>query len=208
MQLFSAPDDADETRNPLHHPQLVVVVDKEWLAAMYKESGLEPDEIGPAVDATLKRLLRRERPEGGEGPRRPLIESLVRDPLVSMNRIIGRGDTGLPFIDDEGGQLSVAAFGHVLGESGLDPVVAMAYAKVVAEAYEPADLYQPIWEALNQSGTVDLNALRRLDWSPLREAYPELKGLHADVTAVTQAAVPTKPRAVPPGGRRPGDGGS
>ena len=177
-------------------------MDKSWLESMYLECGLEADEAGPAADATLKRLLRRERTEGGGGPRRPLIDALIRDPLISMNRIIGRGDTGLPFMDETGDQLSAPAFGHVLGESGLDPVVAMAYAKVVAEAYEPGDLYQPVWEALGQTGPVDLDALRRLDWSPLR-ASPDLKGLPTDVTAVTQAAVPTKPRARPPGGRRP-----
>ncbi len=178
-------------------------MDKTWLKSMYTECGLEPQEVGPAVDATLKRLLRRERPDGAEGPKRPLIEALVRDPLVSMNRIIGRGDGGLPFIDDDETRLNVAAFGHVLGESGLDPVVAMAYAKVVAEAYAPRDLYQPIWQALGQSGPVDLQVLRQLDWTPLRDRFPELRGLHIDVTAVTQAVVPVKPKAQPPGGRRP-----
>ncbi len=181
------------------------MVDKSWLVSMYEECGLEPDEARRATDATLKRMLRRERPEGSERPRRPLIEALVRDPLISMNRIIGRGDAGLPFLDDDEKRLSVAAFGHVFGESGLDPVVAMAYAKVVAEAYEPTDLYQSIWEALEQSGSVDLDALRRLDWSPLRQQFPELSALHTDVTAVTQAAVPAvKPRARPPtSNRRP-----
>ena len=177
-------------------------MDKTWLVAIYAECGLEADEVGPAADATLKRLLRRERPVGAAGPRRPLIEALIRDPLISMNRIVGRGDSGLPFVEEESGRLSTAAFGHVLGESGLDPVVAMAYAKVVTEAYEPQDLYQPIWAALGQSGAVDLDALRRLDWSPLRAQFPELGGLHTDVTAVTQAAVPIKPRAQPPAGRR------
>lgn len=173
-------------------------MDKTWLLSMYQESGLEPDEAQAAADATLTRLLRRERPEGTETPRRPLIEALVRDPLISMNRIIGRGDAGLPFVDEESGRLSAPAFGHVLGETGLDPVVAMAYAKVVAEAFEASDLYQPVWVALDQTGPVDLDALRRLDWSPLRAQFPELQGLPTDVTAVTQAAVPVKPRARPP----------
>lgn len=165
---------------------------------MYRECGLEADEAGPAAEATLKRLLRRERPDGGEGPRRPLIESLVRDPLISMNRIIGRGDHGLPFVDEEAGRLSAPALGHVFAEVGMDPVVAMAYAKVVAEACEPRDFYQPIWQGLDQSGPVDLEVLRKLDWSPLRAKVPELQGLPKDVTAVTQAAVPAKPRARPP----------
>ena len=178
-------------------------MDKTWLVAMYKECGLEPDEVEPAALATLRRMLRRERSDGAEGPKRPLIESLIRDPLISLNRIVGRGDAGLPFVDDDDGRLSAPAFGHVLGESGLDPVVAMAYAKVMAEAYEPKDLYQPIWEALGKPDTVDLDELRRLDWSPLRKQFPELRALHADVTAVTQTAVPAKPRARPPNGRPP-----
>ena len=181
-------------------------MDKSWLVSMYVESGLEPHEAGPAADATLKRLLRRERAEGAETTKRPLIDALVRDPLVSMNRIVGRGDDGLPFVEGATNSLSSAAFGHVLGESGLDPVVAMAYAKVVAEAYEPKDLYQPVWEGLGRTGDVDLEEIRRLDWTPLREQFPELKHLHADVTAVTQAAVRVKPKARPPLTGDRGDG--
>ena len=173
---------------------------------MYEECGLEPDEVGPAAEATLKRLLRRERPEGAAGAQRPLIEALIRDPLISMNRIIGRGDAGLPFVDGDTGGLSSAAFGHVLGESGLDPVVAMAYAKVIAEAYEARDLYQPVWEGLGQSGDVDLDALRKMDWSALREQFPDLQPLHSDVTAVTQAAVRVKPKARPPTASGPHSG--
>ncbi len=180
-------------------------MDKSWLVSMYVECGLEQKEAGPAAEATLKRLLRRERPGGPETTKRPLIDALVRDPLVSMNRIVGRGDDGLPFVDAPTQTLSVSAFGHVFGESGLDPVVAMAYAKVVAEAYEPKDLYQPIWEGLGRGGDVDLETLRRLDWTPLREKFPELKKLHADVTAVTQAAIRTKPKARPPNRGEPGD---
>ncbi|MEM7677734.1 MAG: hypothetical protein AAF449_17190, partial [Myxococcota bacterium] len=177
----------------------VETVDKTWLITMFKECGLEGEEVNPAVVATLKRLLRRERPEGSSGPNRPLIEALVRDPIVSLNRIIGRGDAGLPFVDDESGRLNASAIGHVLGESGLDPAVAMSTAKVIAEAYEPKDLYQPVWEGLGNKGSVDLDALRKQDWSPLRAHFPEFKSHHADVTAVTQAAVSVKPKAKPPG---------
>ena len=136
----------------MHHSGGRSPMDKLWLESMYRHCGLEPAEVGAAAEATLKRLLRRERPEGGAAPRRPLIEALIRDPLVSMNRIIGRGDAGLPFVDEDNGKLSASAFGHILGEAGLDPVVAMAYGKVVAEAYEAKDLYQPVWEGLDQTG--------------------------------------------------------
>ena len=174
-------------------------MDKSWLESMFRECGLEPEEVGPAADATLRRLLRREQASGAAGPPRPLIEALVRDPLISMHRIIGRGEGRLPFIHDEApDRLSAPAFGHVLGESGLDPVVAMAYAKVVAEAYQPTDLYQPIWEALGKEGPPDFEALYHMDWTPLRAALPDpLPG--PEVTAVTQA-VRAKPKARPPAG--------
>ncbi|MCK6552952.1 hypothetical protein L6R52_44425, partial [Myxococcota bacterium] len=152
-------------------------MDKSWLVRLYEDVGLPSEQAERAAEATRVRLLRRERPRGLDGRgRRSLTEFLVRDPLVSLNRIVGRGDAGLPFFDDETKSLSLIAFANTLQESGLDAVVAMAYAKVVVEAYEPKDLYGPVWQALGGAGPVDLEALRRMDWSPLRAGLPSIAG--------------------------------
>lgn len=181
-------------------------MDKSWLVRLYEDVGLPSEQAERAAEATRVRLLRRERPRGLDGRgRRSLTEFLVRDPLVSLNRIVGRGDAGLPFFDDETKSLSLIAFANTLQESGLDAVVAMAYAKVVVEAYEPKDLYGPVWQALGGAGPVDLEALRRMDWSPLRAGLPSIAGdtvvtraeTSAEVTVVTPAG-PTTPATRPP----------
>lgn len=172
-------------------------MDARWLVELFKEAGLEPDQAEQAADVTLKRLLHRQWPRRLGGKRRSLLSHMVRDPLISVNRIVGKGDEGLPFVDPDSGRLSTAAFGDVLAETGMDPVVSMAFAKVVAEAYEPPDLYQPVWESLGKDGAVDLEALRREDWTPLRRAFPDMEGgLPPDMQATRQ--VPVKPRAKPP----------
>ena len=175
------------------------VVDARWLVELFQEVGLEPDQAERAAAVTLERLLQRQRPPRGGPKRTSLLQHMVRDPLVSVNRIIGKGDEGLPFVDPDTGTLSTAAFSDVLGESGLDPVVSMAFAKVVVEAFEPKELYQPVWEGLGKEGDVDLDGLRKADWTPLRRAFPELAGtLPPDLEPTRQ--VPVKPKAKPPGG--------
>jgi len=177
-------------------------VDKQWLRKMFLEAGLEAEQAQKASDQTTLRLLKRERPTRALEPkRRSILDNLVRDPLVSLNRIIGRGDAGLPFVDDTTQRLSSAAFSDVLTESGLDPVVSMAFAKVVEEAFTPQDLYQPIWEALGHSGPVDLDTLRREDWTPLRGEFPELVQVAIDEGATEQVRT-VKPRARPPAGSK------
>lgn len=172
-------------------------MDKRWLVELFEEVGLEPEQAERAADVTLERLLHRQRPPRAGQKRASLLSHLVRDPLVSVNRIVGRGDEGLPFVDPDTGKLSAAAFGDVLGDSGLDPVVSMAFAKVVVEAYEPKELYQPVWEGLGHEGDVDLEALRREDWTPIRRLFPELSGaLPPDLEPTRQ--VPVKPKASPP----------
>ena len=171
------------------------VLDSQWLVDLFVEVGLEPDQAERAAEVTLKRLLRRQRPRAGAPRAGSLLQHLVRDPLVSVNRIIGRGDEGLPFIDPESGTLSTAAFSDVMSESGMDPVVSMAFAKVVTEAYEPTEVYQPVWTALGHAGDVDLEVLRREDWTPLRDAFPELLD-GSDMQVTRKVAV--KPRARPP----------
>lgn len=121
---------------------------------------------------------------------------MVRDPLVSVNRIIGKGDEGLPLVDPDTGRLSTAAFTDVLAAADVDPVVSMAYAKVVVEAFEPHHIYQPVWQALGHPGEVDLEVLRREDWTPLRRAAEAAGSLPADVQPTRQvAALKTPPKS-------------
>lgn len=180
-------------------------MDKTFLVKLYEDVGLPAEQAERVAEETRKRMLRRERPKGSEGGRkRSLVDFLVRDPLVSMNRIIGRGDVGLPFYDDEMRKLSVVAFSNVMSDVGIDPVVALAYAKVVVEAYEAKDLYGPVWVALGREGPLDLDELRRMDWSPLRTDSetrdPMLEGTATSVTAVVESRHdPRKPVATSPG---------
>ncbi len=171
-------------------------MDQGWIRELFVEIGLEPEEADRVAKACFLRLLKRE-DAPGSGKRRSLLAHLVRDPMVSLNRIAGRGEEGLPFLDAESGRLSAAAFSHVMNEQGLDAVVSMAFAKVVTEAWEPQEFYQPVWEGLGHKGEVNLDDLRRSDWSPLRKQVPELADVTADEAATQQVRV--KPRA-----RRPG----
>jgi hypothetical protein len=177
-------------------------VDKAFLVKLYEDVGLPADQAERVAMETLARILRRERPRGSEGGRkRSLVDFLVRDPLVSMNRIIGKGDVGLPFYDDELRKLSVVAFSNVMSDVGIDPVVALAYAKVVVEAFEPGDLYGPVWAGLGREGPLDLDELRRMDWSPLRDKLQVGEPTATQVTAVMQSQhtpqAQNKPAAMP-----------
>src|SRR5688572_15778417 len=164
---------------------------------MFEDAGLEAEQAQKASVQTTLRLLKRERPTRIEKKRPSILDNLVRDPLVSLNRIIGRGDAGLPFVDEATGKLSAAAFSDVLTESGVDPVVSMAFAKVIEEAFTPQDLYGPVWEALGHAGEVDLDTLRREDWTPLRAQFPELIAVSLEDQATEQVRA-VKPRARPP----------
>ena len=144
-----------------------VTLETRWLEELFVEAGLTAEQAGKAAAVTARRLLRRERPVKRVFGAR-LRDSLLADPLVSVNRILGLGDTGLPFYDEDAGTLSEVAFTTALAESGLDADVALAFAKVVVEAFTPEQLFQPVWTALGQEGALDLNTLRQLDWSPLR----------------------------------------
>ena len=98
----------------------------------------------------------------------PIVRSLVRDPLQSVARILGRGDVGLPYHDAEINQLSVASITETLEGIGMEPVVAVAYARVFVEICDPPTFFAPLWEALGGEGPVNLEELARMDWSPLR----------------------------------------
>lgn len=180
-------------------------MDKTWLIRLYQDVGLTAEQADKAAEETRVRLLRRERPKRAEGQKpKSLVANLVRDPLVSLNRIIGRGDSGLPFYDEETRQLSLISFSNLLSEIGLDPVVALAYAKVVIEANDPRDLYRPVWHALGREGEVDLAELQMMDWSPLRTDLPPPPQAQRD-TVVARAPsmtrvdiAPTTPATAPP----------
>jgi hypothetical protein len=144
-----------------------VPLETTYLTRMFQEVGLTAEQADRAREITARRLLRRLRVERHVGRGR-FREAMLSDPLVSVNRILGVGGTGLPFYDEEKGRLSELAFTSALAEAGLDADVALAFAKVVVEAFEPEDFYQPVWLALGRTGDIDLEALRQLDWSPLR----------------------------------------
>jgi hypothetical protein len=114
-------------------------------------------------------LVRRQRP-----PKTPtglgFRGALTADPLVSVNRILGLGDGGLPFFDDLLGRLSEVDFALVFGEAGLGPETAIARAKLVVEAHSAQDIFLPVWRALGQAGPLELETLRRLDWTALRKS--------------------------------------
>lgn len=143
-------------------------MDDAWLEAMYREAGLEPEEAKAAAAETLARLMAREHRPPGESSRRRITEALVQDPMSSVSRILGHGDLGLPFHDPETNRLSEIAVADAFAEVGMDPVVAMAYARVVVEMCEPADFYRPLWTGLGKRGEPDLGELARLDWTSLR----------------------------------------
>jgi hypothetical protein len=145
------------------------IVDTAWLVRMYEESGLDSAVAARAAGHTLARILRREDlPDPAPGQRRPLSASFVRAPLDTLARLAGKGDGRLPLVDGVAGGLSAPAIAQVLEEAGLESIVALAYAKVVVAAYSPEELYAPLWALTGERGPVDLEALRRRDWTVLR----------------------------------------
>jgi hypothetical protein len=145
------------------------IVERAWLVRMYEESGLDSAVAARAAEHTLSRILRREDAAAPPpGPRRPLSASFVRAPLDTLARLAGKRDGQLPLVDGLAGALSVPAIAQVLEQAGLEPIVALAYAKVVVAAYSPEELYAPLWALLGERGPVDLEALRRRDWAALR----------------------------------------
>ncbi len=144
-------------------------MDPTWVEEVFLEAGLEPEVAGPAAHLTVARLLAPRRPRSERGRVR-IIDALVKDPTHSVARILGEGDLGLPFHDPGTGRLSAAALAGVFAEVGEDPVVAMAFARVVVEACDPGEFYRPLWEGLGRTDELDLAALARLDFAPLRAA--------------------------------------
>ena len=143
------------------------MLDRKYLGQIFRDVGLSAQEADSASVIALRRLVRRQRP-----PKAPaglgFRGALTADPLVSVNRILGLGDGGLPFYDDLNARLSEVDFALVLGEAGLAPDAAIQHAKHVVERSSPEAIFGPVWRALGETGALDLEALRRLDWSPLR----------------------------------------
>jgi hypothetical protein len=162
------------------------IVDSTWLTEIYEDAGLEREVAERAGELTFLRILRRERVVQSESRRKNFADNLVGDPMASWARICGRGDGGIPFMDDFSGCLSELTIGRLLSDADVRPVVALSVARVVVEAQDPETFYRPIWEALGQTGPVDLRTLRRLDWSPIRAQVPDSEGRPADLDANQQ----------------------
>lgn len=162
-----------------------------WLIEAYVECGLDDDQAKGAADATKARLLQRVHYEPAALPGRTRFSAtLVKDPLVSFRRIVGARDDGLPLFDHQTNRLSEVGLTSVLTRSGLEPDVALAFAKVAVELIEPERFYQPIYEALGGRGPVDLPRLKAMDWTPLR---PRRTDTDATEVAV-RGAGPAAPR--------------
>lgn len=187
-------------------------VDVSWLLRIYGECGLSPENAQRCAEATVQRFALR-RPDttpaiGSDASIRArrlrLKRAMVKDPLATLGRFIGpEGEGALPLVDRETLNLSEPAFAQTFIEAGLDPVVAMAYAKVVAFGFTPYDIYRPVWIGLGRSGPVDFGALARMDWSSL---FPEPEGrgpAEATVTTVQAVQPRTGPKA--PVRTRPGE---
>jgi hypothetical protein len=170
-----------------HH--FFVTLDPTWLTTTFRDAGLTSEQAERAGVTALRRLLRRHRNATAARPDARFRSALTADPLVSVNRILGLGDGGLPFYDDHARRLSEHDLMAVLGEIGLESEVALAFAKVVVEAVEPELWFEPVWRALGRTGPVMLDELRRLDWSALRS--------EAD-----RGLPPLDPGPPPPPGRR------
>lgn len=163
-------------------------MDNSWLREIYLEAGFEPEQAERAAEATWTRLLRRETSSIVDRRPKRLVDVLVGDPMVSLNRIIGRGDEGLPYVDPETGELASFSLANTFHEAGLDRIVAQAYANVVVELVGAEGFYRPVWDALALPGSFDLEALRLADWSALRAGHPELEGLPKDPSHETRSS--------------------
>lgn len=166
-----------------------MALDATWLTEMFAEAGLSPDQARQAGAAALRRLLRRQRKAPDPRSDARFRAVLTADPLVSVNRILGLGDGGLPFYDERQQRVSEVDVTAVLTEIGLEPPVALRFAKVVVEATDPEAWFTPLWAALGREGPVVFEELRQLDWSALRS--------EAD-----RGLPPLDPGPPPPPGRR------
>lgn len=174
-------------------------MEKTWLNTILLEAGMDPDPAEAARDELWIRLIRRDSISVAMPKERRLIYAMARDPMVSLNRIIGRGDEGLPFFDAETRRLSETTLANALNDAGVELREALALAKKVVAKVEPLDFYRPVWKALGFEGEVELETLRLADWTSLRAGVKELEGLPEGENhplASTQSA--SSPARVPP----------
>lgn len=143
-------------------------MDTTWLNGLFVEAGLEPDEAAAASARLVGRWQARHRPSPKA---RSLLSGVSRDPMASFERLTTEHlDGAVPLVDPRGPSWAVGSVARLFEDAGLDPVVAMAYAKVMVEMYEVEDLYGPLWRALGRTGAVDIEALAQLDWTSVLEA--------------------------------------
>jgi hypothetical protein len=143
----------------------------EWLCELYQNIGLDASDVDSAAERTWRRLVTRTHRTNApsKSKRQDLRSAMVADPMVSFHRITGTGLSGLPFYDEERNILDAVEFTFIMRDAGLTSDVALVFAKVVVEMMTPEQFFGPIWTALGQRGPLDLEELRRMDWSPLRD---------------------------------------
>ena len=86
-------------------------IDVGWLFELYVECGIDDVQAQSAAEVTRVRLATRalgfryNRPKG----RTFLAPHLLKDPLSSFNRIVGKLEHEIPMYDDQTGQLSLVS---------------------------------------------------------------------------------------------------
>jgi len=169
-----------------------VTLEPRWLVETFKQAGLTPAQAELAGGVALRKLIRRQRSTTEPRPDAQFRSALTADPLVSVNRILGLGDSGLPFYDEWTGRLSEVDVTRVLTEIGFETSVALAFAKVVIEASSPEEWFEPVWTALGREGPVRLDELRRSDWSALRSEGDRM------LPPLDPGPPPRRPRSIAP----------
>ncbi|MBI4816098.1 MAG: hypothetical protein HY791_07570 [Deltaproteobacteria bacterium] len=158
-------------------------------AALFEEIGLEPPDAARSAERAFRTML-------GTWP--TVSPAPTQGVLGSVSRLLGL--RGVPFLDPER-KLELVAFARVLSESGLRMDVALAFAKVMVEAYSAEDLYEPVWAALGQGGPIDWSKLPKLDVSGLEPAPRQDSATTVTVKAEPRSATTPTPR--PPTASRP-----
>ena len=174
-------------------------VEKVPFEEVFVEAGLQPEVAARAAEETVARLLAREPSlEAGTAADGGFASALVKNPMLSVSRILREDDIQLPLYDPGTRRVSAASMMQVLIEAGLEPAVAMAFSRVVVELCEPEDFYRPVWKALGRTDEVDLRTLARLDWSVLRT--------ERTVRVPVKKPKRPNPELAPPGAAKKGPG--
>ncbi|MBI2375821.1 MAG: hypothetical protein HYV07_17645 [Deltaproteobacteria bacterium] len=145
--------------------------------SMFLEIGLEPDEATRASIVTRK-MLATNWPTVTRAP--------TQGALGSVSRLLGL--LRLPFLG-EANKLEVVAFARAFDLAGVPMDVALAFARVMVEAFSADDFYSPVWSALGQSGPIDWRRLASLDPSTLE---PDAADPAGSETTQVSARAPTR----------------